>query len=56
MIQEREESLLQGLIASAGYVDSAIKRLAEGRESLTIKHMSNALIILNGLIKSIRGF
>jgi hypothetical protein len=56
MIQEREENILQGLLASAGFVDSAIKRLAEGKESLTIKHMSNALIILNRLIKSIRGF
>lgn len=52
----REEGVLQGLIAAAGFVDSGIKRLAEGKEQIAMNRMGNALIILNRLIKSLRGF
>ena len=52
----REEGLLQGLLASAGFVDAGLKRLLEGKEEIAIKRLSDALIILQRLIKSLRGF
>ncbi len=53
--QEQEEGILQGLLAAAGFVNSAIGSLLNGNTDRAYHKLANALTILEKLIKSIRG-